>query len=526
MSNKSFLGGNKNRFNTSIKNPVSPMDNLLHHFKEVNPIYRSETLYHNHSEPWISNLCMANTTASSSQLPSLYSTSIALPVNDSNWHSVLNSKNYISKVPQIADENTTSDESVSLGNVNNDVFHRFSQPIDLTMNHQESHPKLDNSMSSFGEVYPQSRSTNEVCTDETSFNDWSQCSSLTLPCLLCKTVENSPHQLLKHLEQMHNINPNQFKTSPSQNFQDVEVNKQVGQSFIQLNDDTMNKSRLSQYDSSSNHSLPNLYTYPINFTSYNMHLFNYMYKLISAYKERDVREQVITSSQPVHYTNMGNSEDFENVTGGKHNQESTVYDNINSYLLHNYGNTMIRQAKSFVEIISGRNLLPCLNKSAEFTVENKLIDDAKIVEHPILRQCLLDSNNATNSENNILSPPPKLVISRRRDMCEFCGKIFRNISNLTVHRRTHTGERPYHCNLCPYACAQSSKLKRHMKIHTKQQHQQNCKSNSSSCMKSLNERRFSCVYCGRRFKFLDMYESHSVWCRLGASKTEISNHLI
>ncbi|XP_059482289.1 B-cell lymphoma/leukemia 11A [Neocloeon triangulifer] len=55
--------------------------------------------------------------------------------------------------------------------------------------------------------------------------------------------------------------------------------------------------------------------------------------------------------------------------------------------------------------------------------------------------------------------------SRRNDTCEYCGKIFKNCSNLTVHRRSHTGEKPYKCELCSYACAQSSKLTRHMKTH-------------------------------------------------------------
>ncbi|XP_004635280.1 B-cell lymphoma/leukemia 11B [Octodon degus] len=64
--------------------------------------------------------------------------------------------------------------------------------------------------------------------------------------------------------------------------------------------------------------------------------------------------------------------------------------------------------------------------------------------------------------------PPQygdLLEGRRSDTCEYCGKVFKNCSNLTVHRRSHTGERPYKCELCNYACAQSSKLTRHMKTH-------------------------------------------------------------
>ena len=86
----------------------------------------------------------------------------------------------------------------------------------------------------------------------------------------------------------------------------------------------------------------------------------------------------------------------------------------------------------------------------------------------------LESNEfrkATKATTSSLSlqglPSPLLKKERsgRNDTCEYCGKVFKNCSNLTVHRRSHTGEKPYKCELCSYACAQSSKLTRHMKTH-------------------------------------------------------------
>ncbi len=74
------------------------------------------------------------------------------------------------------------------------------------------------------------------------------------------------------------------------------------------------------------------------------------------------------------------------------------------------------------------------------------------------------SLNSLGGSNGPLTPT-KMKREKRTDTCEFCGKVFKNCSNLTVHRRSHTGEKPYKCELCSYACAQSSKLTRHMKTH-------------------------------------------------------------
>ena len=84
---------------------------------------------------------------------------------------------------------------------------------------------------------------------------------------------------------------------------------------------------------------------------------------------------------------------------------------------------------------------------------------------------------------------------RRNDVCEYCGKIFKNCSNLTVHRRSHTGEKPYKCELCNYKCAQSSKLTRHMKTHGR-----------------LGKDIYRCKFCHMPFSVPSTLEKHMRKC--------------
>ena len=50
--------------------------------------------------------------------------------------------------------------------------------------------------------------------------------------------------------------------------------------------------------------------------------------------------------------------------------------------------------------------------------------------------------------------------------CKHCAFKSKKKSNLTIHMRKHSGEKPHTCTLCDYASAKGSDLTRHMQTHT------------------------------------------------------------
>ena len=69
---------------------------------------------------------------------------------------------------------------------------------------------------------------------------------------------------------------------------------------------------------------------------------------------------------------------------------------------------------------------------------------------------LSHSNGEFTAGSSPVQPRPYKMFK-----CDFCDKSFREKTNLRVHVRTHTGEKPFKCFLCGKEFAHSSNLKQH-----------------------------------------------------------------
>ncbi|XP_054636031.1 ikaros family zinc finger protein-like isoform X2 [Dunckerocampus dactyliophorus] len=129
-------------------------------------------------------------------------------------------------------------------------------------------------------------------------------------------------------------------------------------------------------------------------------------------------------------------------------------------------------------------------------------------------------NSAAVQDASAMSPhlqsPGKLS-------CDICGLSCVSINVLLVHKRSHTGERPFHCTQCGASFTQKGNLLRHIKLHSGEKPFK-CPMCSYACRRrdALSghlrthsvEKPFKCNLCSRSYKQRSSLEEHRERCHV------------
>ncbi|XP_032406228.1 zinc finger protein Eos isoform X1 [Xiphophorus hellerii] len=123
-------------------------------------------------------------------------------------------------------------------------------------------------------------------------------------------------------------------------------------------------------------------------------------------------------------------------------------------------------------------------------------------------------------------PPGATRLPNGKLKCDICGMICIGPNVLMVHKRSHTGERPFQCNQCGASFTQKGNLLRHIKLHSGEKPFK-CPFCSYACRRRdaltghlrthavsspTIGKPYKCSFCGRSYKQQNTLEEHHERC--------------